>query len=115
MEFKNLQGQTKIVKLHDVLKRAIDKDPKIKDELLNLNINDEDETNMFCEKVFGDPKGMWKNTRGEQVKLLRRFYDDYHKESGSNFMRPDWSGDHGTFQDKYAIDDIIKGKWNPDK
>jgi hypothetical protein len=79
--------RTKLVKMHAILKQKIAENAETQYELLELDINNPNETKSFMKKVFGEAKGLYINTEEEQTKLLRRFYDDYHKESGS-IVRP---------------------------
>ena len=82
--------QSKLVKMNSKLKEKFEKDPSCKKRLLELDMNNDQEVKPFIDEVFGEPSGIYKNTYDEQKKLLRRMYDDYHKESGS-YIRPEYS------------------------
>lgn len=80
----------KLAKMHNKLANRIDKDPTMKHRMMELDWANKDDIHAFCKDCFGEPKGLYINSVDEQAKLLRRFYDDYHKQSGSNFIRPEY-------------------------
>jgi len=81
----------KLKKLNDTLSKMIQNDPTILHRLLDLDWRDNVQVDSFCKECFGEPKGIYINTLDEQKRLLRRIYNDRHKESGSNFMRPEYT------------------------
>lgn len=81
----------KLKKLNDRLSDMIKDDPNMLNRLLDLDWRDTLQVDSFCKDCFGDPSGIYINTLDEQKRLLRRIYDDRHQESGSNFMRPEYT------------------------
>ena len=101
MLFKEINEAVTMNKLNKLHKQFLSKmanDASIKDRMMNLNIDSDDEVENFCEDLFGsDIKGFHINTKDERKKLLRRIYKDYKTEHDNDFMRKDFSGDLGTF------------------
>jgi hypothetical protein len=55
-------------------------------------IESDEDMDSFIEEVFGEPNGIWKNTKEEQHKLLRRIQQDVIKDKGdADLMRPVFS------------------------
>jgi len=83
--------QTKLVKLNGKLRQLMTDDRTFKYRFLDLDWRDPKVVEDFCKECFGDPKGLYINTLDEQKGLLRRIYNDYHQENGSNFMRMEFT------------------------
>lgn len=81
----------KLVKLNNKFNVLMQQDPTAKYRLLDLNWKNDSEIESFCKECFGEPKGLHINTLDEQKRLLSRMYHDYHKESGSNYMRMEYT------------------------
>lgn len=90
MELNELVTKTKLIKLHNMFMEKVGNDPQIKHRMMELDWSDDYTVESFCKECFGEPKGLYINTMDEQKKLLRRIYDDHHKQSGGNFMRQEF-------------------------
>lgn len=82
MKFKILSEMVTKTK-YDKYNKILSSNSKYIKELLELDFRDENQVQDFIEKVFGTPKGIYKNTKEMQHKILRRLYDDKMKDAGS--------------------------------
>ena len=59
--------------------------------LEDMDLEDDDEIESYIDEVFGEPQGLYKNTKEEQKRLLRRLGQDVKA----------YSGDMGAFRPNY--------------
>ena len=77
--------QTKYDKYMRVLNGAFENDRDEYWKFLEMNVEDEGNLDEFCMRMFGEPKGIYKNEKSEQFAIVRQIYNDLHKQSGSAF------------------------------
>lgn len=88
MNFNQLSEAVTKSKFDKYIKK-INSDEVIRNRLSELNFDDEESVDGFLEEVFGEPTGIYKNTRDEQKLLIKRIQQDVHKDKGdSDLMRP---------------------------
>ena len=81
MTFKKLTEEVTKSK-YNKYKSIIDSNEDIYNEFCDLDFRDDLAVNEFVSNRFGEPKGIWKNTKEEQMKLLRRLKTDTDKGTG---------------------------------
>jgi len=90
-------SKVKLQKVYDKIQNKINENPDLYNRLNTLDFQNETEVHEFIDDVLGEPVGLWKNTKEEQIKLLKQIKMSMEDTRGIDFVRPDYSGDNGEF------------------